>query len=471
MTSNATTKLVLCLVVFLAFILRALFLDSKSLSPDEGLYLCISRNLMTDPSAIYDCEGNFFFQNPPFFMYLLSFCFMLTGGPSLWAAHLFNALLGTATVLVTFLIAENLYGKKVGLVSALLLALNPLHWWISTRITNDLLLTFLIYFSIFILIHGHQLAFYLFSFLGFATKYPSALLFFLPLLSPHPFKKKGIFFLSTYVLVIFCLATLRAYHLKLNLPWADYFIAFFRFPSLDKVWLETNYFFGPILLFFFVIGFVNALKTRQYSPLLIWIILFGLARLFLPWAWTRIARYSLPLYPGLIILASYGGMRAYSFIERKTSIRRIFLASLFVLIFLWTVLDSATKGRSVIDLTNKSFIGFEEIHQFLKDKPIDLRILTSSPCQVKFFAPRAKVLDLKSLTTEQEACNLMKTHGIDYILVDRWSPHQPDWVPHYFLPEKGFMPWFETPNFTVFSVPPRCQDRKSQIPGVSSLNS
>jgi len=457
MTSNALTKLVLCLVTFLALILRTLFLESNSLSPDEGLYLCISRNLMTDPSALYDCEGNIFFQSPPLFMGLLSFFFLLTGGPSVWAAHLLNALLGTATVWVTFLIAERLYGKTVALASALLLAVNPLHWWVSTRMTNDVLLTFLIYLAIFFLIRGQQLAFYLFSFLGFATKYPSGLLFFLPFLSPKSFRTKGSFLLAAFVLGMLCLSALKAYQVKLNLPWLDYFIVFFRFPSPDKVWLETNYFLGPILLFFSVLGFLYALKTRQFSPLVMWVLVFGLARLFLPWAWIRMARYSLPLYPGLMILAAYGGSLAYSLVERKTSMRRVLPAILFALILLWTVVDSATKGRSVIDFTNKSFIGFEELDLFFKDKSGELRILTSSPCQVKFFAPRAAIFDLKNHITPQEACRLMGDHKIDFVILDRWSPHQPEWVSQHILPEKGFVPLFVSSHVTVFSVPLACE--------------
>jgi len=456
MTSNALTKLVLCLLTFLAFILRILFLESNSLSPDEGLYLCMSRNLMADASALYDCEGNFFFQSPPLFMYLLSFVFLVTGGPSLWAAHLLNALLGAATVFVTFLIAEALYGKTVAVVSALLLAVNPLPWWVSTRLTNDVLLTFLIYLAILFLIRGPRLAFYLFSFLGFATKYPSVLLFFLPFLSPKTFRKKGFFFLGAFVLGMVCLAALKAFHVKLNLPWLDYFLAFFRFPSLGKVWLETSYFLGPILLFFSVLGLLYAAKTRRFSPLVMWVILFGLARLFLPWAWIRIARYSLPLYPGLMILAAYGGSLAYSLVRQKTSMRPLFPAALFVLILLWTVADSATKGRSVIEFTNKSFVGFEELDRFFKDKPEELRILTSSPCQVKFFAPRARIFDLKSHLTPEQACHLMIDHEIDYVILDRWSPHQPEWAPQHVLPKNGFMPLFVTAHVTVFSAPPGC---------------
>jgi hypothetical protein len=56
-----------------AFVFRALFIGHESLWPDEALYLYISKNLAINPLALKDIHEKWFYQNPPLFLYLLSF--------------------------------------------------------------------------------------------------------------------------------------------------------------------------------------------------------------------------------------------------------------------------------------------------------------------------------------------------------------------------------------------------------------
>ncbi|MBN2033598.1 MAG: glycosyltransferase family 39 protein [Deltaproteobacteria bacterium] len=138
-------KAILGFIVLAAFVLRALFIGHESLWPDEALYLYISKNLTIDPLALKDVHGEWFYQNPPLFMYLLSF-FMRTDilQPHV-LAHFLTVAMDTGIVLISFFIGKKLFGTTVGLISAALLTVNPLHWCTSSRILMDIPLTFLVH--------------------------------------------------------------------------------------------------------------------------------------------------------------------------------------------------------------------------------------------------------------------------------------------------------------------------------------
>ncbi len=114
---------------------------------------------------------------------MLSIIFRLIGGGSIKVAHLVTILMDTGTIILIWYIGNYLYGKKVGLLSAGLLAVNPLHVWISTRILTDVPLVFFIYLALYFLICRKTAFFYLFASLSLATKFPAAPIFALPFLN------------------------------------------------------------------------------------------------------------------------------------------------------------------------------------------------------------------------------------------------------------------------------------------------
>ena len=85
-------------------------------------------------------------------MYLLSIISRLTEEESIKIAHLLTVLMDTGTIFLIWYIGNYLYGKEVGLLSAGLLAVNPLHVWTSTRILTDVPLVFFIYLALCFLI-------------------------------------------------------------------------------------------------------------------------------------------------------------------------------------------------------------------------------------------------------------------------------------------------------------------------------
>ena len=177
MKSDEIARYCFYLIVLTGLVLRAIFIGRESLWPDEALYMYISQNLLSNPLALHDQTGKLFFENPPLFTYMLSFLFRVLGIVSTQVARSFNTIIGSGTIVLVYFIGRYLYGRSVGLLSAALLSINPLHWWISTRILTDVPLTFFIYLSLFMLIRNKKGKFFIFSFVSVATKYPAAPLF------------------------------------------------------------------------------------------------------------------------------------------------------------------------------------------------------------------------------------------------------------------------------------------------------
>ena len=438
-------------------VLRAIFIGRESLWPDEGLYLYISQNLISNPLALHDQTGKLFFENPPLFTYMLSFLFRVLGIVSTQVARSFNTIIGSGTIVLVYFIGRHLYGRSVGLLSAVLLSLNPLHWWISTRILTDVPLTFFIYLSLFMLIRNKKGKFFIFSFASVATKYPAAPLFFVPILNNVRLKKSPWLWMNLYLLGLGLTIFFVALNVKTEIPWLDFLLASFRFPDLKQIYQETFYFLSSIVCFFFFIGLASALRKRDFSPLLIWVILFGTARFFLPWQAFRMSRYTLPLYPGVIILAAYGGITSFSFLRKRLPKRTFFISMAFGSILLYTLFIFFLRGYAVTDINSKTFVGFEYVKHFFKNESSDLAILTSSPRQVKYMAPHLSVYDLSGNLTPGQARTLIKEKLIDYILIDRWSPHQPKWAPQYFLSDNRYHPVLQTKNLCILAVRAKLQ--------------
>lgn len=452
MKSDNKASYSLCLIVLGGLFIRAIFIGKESLWPDEALYMYISQSLLSNPFAIQHHSGEPFFQNPPLFMYMLSFLFKILGVVSTQVARSFNTILGSSTIVLAYFIGKYLYGRPVGIISAALLSLNPLHWWISTRILPDVPLTFFIYLSLFMLIRNSKGKSFIFSFASLATKYPAAPLLIVPFLNNARLRKTPWVWTALYLLGLGFTIFFIALNVRTGIPWLDFFLTPFRFPDLTEIYRETFYFLSIIVCVFFFIGLASALRKKEFSPLIVWIILFGTARLFLPWQAFRMSRYTLPLYPGMIILAAYGGIKSYYFLKERLPARAFLISMILGSILLYVLLIFAFRGYTVTDINSKTFVGFGQIKRFFENKPSNIAILTSSPRQVKYMAPHIYVHDLPSSFTSEQAGVLIRKKEIGYILLDRWSPHQPKWAPEYFLSDPGYRPAFQTRNFCIFEV-------------------
>lgn len=453
MTDNKYTNYILITILFFGFFFRFYFVNHESLWPDEALYLYMGDNLSSDLSDLRDTHGNFFLKNPPFYMYLLSILFRFAKDWAVFGARLFSVIADTGTILLVYLIAKKTFDKPVGLISAGIIAVNPLHIWISTRILTDIPLTFLLYFSIYMLISKRIFFYYIFSFLSLVTKYTAAPVFALGILRKIRFPKKiwALIYCSGVIGIITLIAANS--HMNMEKGLLSYFMRFFQIPNFSEMYREIHFFIGFTLCFFFIVGFGKAAYKNDFSPLFKWVLIFGTARLFLPWVAFRVSRYSLPLYPGMMLFAAYGWFSALDFIRKKMPKISMSVVLLFSAVLVYAMAVSSIKAYDVSDSTSRTFTGFREVGDFLRHQSENrhVNILTSSPRQIKYFVPDSNVYDLPGESSPKDMEILIRDKKIEFVSSDIWSPHQPDWCVEYFVPQNGFHPIFRNENFVVYN--------------------
>lgn len=137
----------------MAAILRLWGLE-QPLWPDEALYLQTARNLYLGRGLTFD--GTPWQETqPPLFIFSLAISNLLLG-PSEPAARVVGPLFGVLGVLAVYQLGRALYGERVGLLAALLLAVNPAHWFFSRMALADVPLATLLTLSAYLLYTGHE---------------------------------------------------------------------------------------------------------------------------------------------------------------------------------------------------------------------------------------------------------------------------------------------------------------------------
>jgi len=116
-------------VLLLAFGLRVWGLDRvpPGLHVDEAVYGLMARDIVAGARPVFFSA---YTGREPLFMYLMAGLFSLVGDGA-WALRLTSAAAGTLTVALAFALARALYGPRVGLVSAALLAVHYGHLTVS----------------------------------------------------------------------------------------------------------------------------------------------------------------------------------------------------------------------------------------------------------------------------------------------------------------------------------------------------
>lgn len=192
--------IILLFIIMTAAISRFIgFNNPHSLTFDEGLYTRLGLQLKANPSnytskpmyEYYTKGGRHLpdylnmplFKHPPVFSYLISLSHTLFS-PSYLSAFLVSLTFGLVLILVVFYVASYIFNKDVGLLSALLVAIDPIHWLVSQKIWMETTLAALIWISIFFLMRAildsKNRYFFLAGIstgLAILTKYPAFIIF------------------------------------------------------------------------------------------------------------------------------------------------------------------------------------------------------------------------------------------------------------------------------------------------------
>lgn len=154
-------RFILSFILVLAFVLRIIWLDKypSGFTPDEASFgydaysiLKTGKDQWGKPfPLVLESFGDF---KSPLYAYLTIPSVAIFGLNRL-AVRLPNAILGTLAILMTYLLANKLFNRKVGIFSAFLLAISPWHVMLSRGAFEANLTTFFLPLGIYLLLRGN----------------------------------------------------------------------------------------------------------------------------------------------------------------------------------------------------------------------------------------------------------------------------------------------------------------------------
>jgi len=305
------------------------------IDPDEGRYAEIPREMLERGDLITPTLNYVkYFEKPPL-LYWINAASLKIFGQNEFAARFPSALCGLLTVLATYVIARQLYGRRAALISALILGTSAGFVIQSRIILTDMLLTFCLTAALgsFIVAAGREgrrsralpwYLFYLFCALATLAKgligmvFPAGIVFFYLLLSRRWNLLREMRLIPGLLLFLavaspwFVAVSLR------NPEFAHFFFIrehFQRFSSTVHGRYQPFWFFVPVLLgtmlpwsFFIPGALVRAWRDRRHDEgqagmyLLIWT---AVIFLFFSKSSSKLVPYILPIFPSLAMLIGH----------------------------------------------------------------------------------------------------------------------------------------------------------------------
>lgn len=305
------------------------------IDPDEGRYAEIPREMLQRGDLITPTLNYVkYFEKPPL-LYWINAASLKVFGQNEFGARFSSTMCGLLTVLATYIIARQLYGRRCALISALILGTSAGFVLQSRIILTDMLLTFCLTAALgsFIVAAGREgrrsralpwYLFYLFCALATLAKgligmvFPAGIIFFYLLFSRR-WRLLSDMRLVPGLLLFLAVAAPWFVAVSLRNPeFARFFFIhehFERFTSKVHGRYQPVWFFVPVLLgtmlpwsFFIPGALVRAWRDRHHEEgragmyLLIWA---ALIFLFFSKSSSKLVPYILPIFPPLAMLIGH----------------------------------------------------------------------------------------------------------------------------------------------------------------------
>jgi 4-amino-4-deoxy-L-arabinose transferase-like glycosyltransferase len=297
---------------------------------DEGMHAATSKDMVLSGDWVTPTlNGEPFFDKPALHNWLVALAFTVLGFTEL-AARLPSAVLGLATVLVTYALGRRLYGPRTGFLGAVVLATAAQFFALSRTVMHDMSLTFFVTSGLALWYVGHELEgqgrrFLLLSYaaFGFAAlaKGPLGVLIPGAIAVLYLAIRKDLGFLGRMSFgwgVLIGLAIAAPWYLAISLKnpgYAHYFFVELNFGSFlsDRSnHPEPIFYYVPTLIATFIpwsvflpVALVRSWRRRLEDAhgetlyLLLWA---GFVFVFFSLATSKLPTYVLPLFPPLALL-------------------------------------------------------------------------------------------------------------------------------------------------------------------------
>ncbi len=362
---------ILMLTLLLSLVFFSLLASRPLLTPDEGRYAEIGREMAARGDYITPyLNGIKYFEKPVLFYWLGAFAIKL-GGVTIFAVRAINAIIGMLGCLLTYTAGRLLYGRAAGLLASLVLSTSTLYFVMSHMVSLDLPVTVFISASLFGIILATQsesptaCRWYLWgaaaaAALAVLTKgligivFPGMITFVWMLVMNEWRQLKRLPLLSALVIFIVIAAP---WHIAVNHDNPEFFQFYFieqqflRYTTLNIGHYQPAWFFIPVFFasFFPWIAFLPQMisaslpkqlaERKSYASEIFLLLAALLVFVFFSFSKSKLIPYILPIFPPLALL-----MGRYLAAQLKQASRG-FMAGLIVLMlfsivlvkYLWTL--------------------------------------------------------------------------------------------------------------------------------------
>jgi 4-amino-4-deoxy-L-arabinose transferase-like glycosyltransferase len=299
---------------------------------DEGMHAVTSVEMVRNGDWITPTfNGQPFFDKPVLFNWLVAACFLVFGFTE-FAARLPAAVLGSACVLVTYLLGRKMAGTRTGFLGALILATAVEFIILARTVMHDISLTFFVTLALYLFFKGYQdrphtkrtlRLFYAALALAVLSKGPVGRALPAMVIGLYLWVQKDLHFIRQmqigWGLIIFVLIAAPWYILisLKNPAYAGYFFItqnLGSFLSAEARHPEPFYYYIPVFFggffpwsCFLPLALVYTVRRRFHTAgdgpalLIIW---FGVVFIFFSLASSKLSTYILPLFPAAALMVA-----------------------------------------------------------------------------------------------------------------------------------------------------------------------
>ncbi len=145
------------LVTFVAALLFGIMLGSRELGvPDEARYSEIPRQMVASGHYITPrLDGVLYFEKPPLFYWLQTLSIRVLG-LSEWSMRFWTAFFAVLGCVAVYAAGRSLYGRRAGLLSALVLGTSLLYFGMGHVVTLDMTVSVLLSLTLFAFLFAHR---------------------------------------------------------------------------------------------------------------------------------------------------------------------------------------------------------------------------------------------------------------------------------------------------------------------------
>jgi len=459
-------KLLILLIVFTVVIRLYYFfkLGNQPIWWDEADYMAISKVWalnMPQPEWWQHFTGS-----RPLLMSFIWYFFMKLNLGEL-SMRFFTLLLPSIfSVYLVYAIGRDLYNKKIGLISGLIMSVYWVQLFYSFRLLTDIPALFLglltIYFFLLYFKKNRKYAIYLsvlFGVLAFSARFPLALVLiscFLFLL----FVKKASFFKSKTIwkslgFLFICLLPYIIYFMYSNFYVFQFyqgestintkilpFIGLFgMFPMFFKIFFLILLILGSLTFFNFISNLDLFWKQRDEKLnsdffVLLWIIIHLLFYVLL--SKTANDRWLLMLMPALFFVVAKGILIVYIFLKKYNKIFSIIIV--FAILILGSY-QQLSHANSLINIKKQTYEELKLSGEWLKENtPKDAKIISASTLQTQYYSERDTygIISPGGGSEEYLFDQKVSETNPDYMIISLFElTYSPDWS--FVYPQKHNM--------------------------------